>query len=67
MYMYIVLYMYVIFVQTLSNAHQRIGQALELYERMRSSKLRPSYVAMQCLMQELLRWGDLVGAESIRK
>lgn len=46
---------------------QRIGTALELYEKMRSYDLRPSYDAMNQLMMELLRWGDMHGAESMRK
>jgi hypothetical protein len=46
---------------------QRIGTALELYERMRSHDLRPSYEAMNHLMVELLRWGDVHGAENMRR
>ena len=46
---------------------QRIGTALELYERMRSHDLRPSYDAMNQLMVELLRWGDVYGAENMRR
>jgi pentatricopeptide repeat protein len=46
---------------------RRIGTALELYERMRSHDLRPSYEAMNHLMVELLRWGDVHGAENMRR
>ena len=46
---------------------QRIGTALELYDKMRSFDLRPSYEAVSRLMEELLQWGDLHGAESMRK
>ena len=46
---------------------QRIGTALELYDKMRSFDQRPSYEAVSRLIEELLQWGDLHGAESMRK
>ena len=46
---------------------QKIGTALELYERMRSHDLRPSYEALSQLSMELLGWGDIHGAENLRR